>query len=181
MRTLRLFLAGTVILTLLGGPSSAVLGQEDDAELPVPASVVITASEEGHEGEVVLEPGADYAVVRGAKSWWTWDATDPRLSGTVTLVASVHRYPKLYGLTLTAGLWTVTNEHGAWRGEARGFADGRHDVMQAVLTGEGAYDGLTAYLSWVGLDDAWVGSDDENAIRGVIIADELPPFPEPAE
>ena len=46
------------------------------------------------------------------------------------------------------------------------------DIMWLVLTGDGAYEGLTAYLTQDYVHEA-------GTIRGVIIADELPPAPEP--
>lgn len=181
MRALRLTLAGTVAVALLGAAAIGALAQSGDDELPVPASVVITSVFDSEEGlGAVVEPGADYAVVDGYRGLFTWDATDPRLSGTATYTGRFHRYPKLHGVELTAGIWTVTNEDGAWRGQSRGLhsPNATHgDTAMAVLTGDGAYDGLTANLTW----DEPVDVPKESTIRGVIIADELPPFPEADE
>jgi len=99
----------------------------------------------------------------------TWAATDPRISGDVEYAANGYEFPRAY-LGVDAATIVVTNQDGRWIGAGTGLqSDGEHPApFTAILTGEGAYDGLTAYVV---LD--WVGS----AFQGAIFPGSMPVAP----
>ena len=190
------FAAAAVVVALFGGfvLAGILATQQGDKALPAavvespslrpdPVRVTITARWTWYTDlGTVVQPGATYGVIDGATGSMTWEATDPRLSGAATYIGRHHVYPKLYGDGLQVGAWTVTNEDGTWHGDGRGICTssrgwdtaiwyGCHD--QVVLSGKGAYEGLTAYLTW---NDA----HEEDTIRGLILAEDWPPLPEPA-
>ena len=78
-------------------------------------------------------------------------ATDPRLSGTHYYIWAANTYsltPGGSGPHAFADAMRIENEEGAWQGSAQGIelADGTTQHSPFVLTGEGAYAGLTAIL-----------------------------------
>ena len=102
----------------------------------------------------------------------TWDASDPRITGGVTYAGTWHMFPRAY-LTLDAATIVVTNDGGRWVGTGTGLQmDGEHAApFTAVLAGEGAYSGLTAYVV---LD--WMGS----TLQGAIFPGPMPEAPSEA-
>ena len=82
---------------------------------------------------------------------------------------------------LEAAAITVTNDDGRWVGTGRGIVSNDAalgsaafgDVVWFHLQGEGAYEGMSAYLT--------TAVARKDVARGFIFADQLPPFPEPAE
>jgi hypothetical protein len=73
--------------------------------------------------------------------------------------------------------WSVVNDEGSWTGTGYSiFSVGASfgDLAAVVRHGAGAYEGLTAFLTF---DIA----HEEGTGRGLIVADGMPPFPEPAE
>jgi len=99
----------------------------------------------------------------------TWAATDPRISGDVEYAGNGSEFPRVY-LGLDAATISVSNEDGRWTGTGTGLQmDGEHAApFTAVLTGEGAYEGLTAYvvLDWMGY-----------ALQGAIFPGSMPVAP----
>ena len=153
MRTLRLSLVGTVMLALLGGLGVVAVAQEEGTE---PTGVVINIV-------AMSDPGVRPAT-------WTFQASDPRLSGTATVAFTIEDYP---GATLEALALRVVNDEGSWVGTGRGIASQSYGDMQTyILSGEGTYEGLSAFLS---VDIA----REPGVIKGMVIEGELPPFPEP--
>jgi hypothetical protein len=81
-----------------------------------------------------------------------WEVSDPRLAGTLILTSSEDSY----ALEGTSGGPTVINretlrienEDGAWEGTGLGFGlgDASNESPRRLLTGEGAYEGLSAFL-----------------------------------
>ena len=68
----------------------------------------------------------------------------------------------------------VVNDEGTWVGTGRYV--GPLGVSLSTLTGEGAYEGLTAFVT-----EAYDDLTDEDFLEAVIIEGGLPPFPEPAQ
>ncbi len=106
-------------------------------------------------------------------TWQTWEATDPRLSGETTCREnrSITAEP---GFRVRVHDWTVANADGSWSGIRYAVFSDEHaeDAVFLILEGEGAYEGLTAYLDW-GVEPG------EDSISGVIVgsAGTLPSAP----
>ena len=113
----------------------------------------------------------DVGITSGWELSNRWEASDPRLSGTSIEATTWHRYPQ--GFTVVSTTFGVENDDGRWVGTSTGMEGSGFFTDTAVLHGEGAYEGLTAYLM---MDLA----RDAGTIRGLVVADDLPPFPEPA-
>ena len=111
---------------------------------------------------------------------YTWSgthsATDPRFSGTHYYSWDADTYTLASGdegpIVYAEGL-RIENAEGAWRGDATGatLPDGTSATGPLVLTGEGAYEGLTAVLLW---------NDDSCFINFKGIVMEFPDVPVPA-
>jgi len=148
---------------------------EAEVEGPQPTGVVITSSWlDGTEPSADAETGSASVAIDDVRLFSSWEASDPRLSGDATYMSTWHYYPELDS-ELEAVRWTVVNDGGSWTGTGRGIYSPEAvygDYVSAVLAGQDAYEGLTAYLM---MDIA----HEEGTIRGLIVADDMPPFPEP--
>ena len=98
-------------------------------------------------------------LFEGRTESWRWDTSDPRLSGDVSVVSNrlfvdilddgaypSYDLPPDRRLTVQSNAYEVANEQGRWRGHSNAVVLSK-DVEAIVLTGVGAYDGLTAYVS----------------------------------
>lgn len=101
--------------------------------------------------------------------------SDPRLSGHFW---SVHNVDQFFDDLGEAGVGTVgiDNDEGSWTGTFRGFEmpgvqDGYAWYYNLLLTGSGAYDGLSAMLQFDPQEAFW-------AIEGIIFPGELPEYPD---
>ena len=189
MRTSLGTLCGALILALLG--SSAVMAQEADpsaAASAVPAaSPAVPAA--APEGPVVvtgtlecLTAGTDAAASPAAGATVTlheWQASDPRLSGEVAAEGSWEIYGKPSEETgvpdaNAQAIYQIVNDGGAWLCEASRLPDPMvpSEEHALVFSGEGDYEGLTAYLH---ID--W--SQAPYAFTGLILQGEAPPYAEP--
>ena len=173
MRTLRLSLVGTVIVTLFGGLSVAVVAQSEDE--PGPATeitgTVIDYKQFGR-GEFT-DMGTFYQRIGEAD--WPMEWSDPRMPGTLHVEWSRNEYPMPGTSTDSTVFWgtfSLDGEAGSWCGPFRGVAytDGAFDI-QATLEGDGAYDGQMAILNadWTGFS----GWD----MRGLILEGQPPLLP----
>jgi hypothetical protein len=184
MRTLRLSLAGTVILALLGGLSGAVAAQAEEtaSALPVAAvtgTVITQVFDDSDEEYSVNAAGVGHA--RGTHLVETYEYSDPRLPAEKRIELNFDIYPlrgwgDVWVLTSTIrldgpdGYWTGT---GQWFGPVGGKLASM-DVYagsQDVLVGHGAYEGLMAVL----------GCDGVTGCSGYIVKGEMPPMPDPVE
>lgn len=184
MRAIRTTTISILALGLLAGSAVGVAAQEDEAD-PMRASTFkwnfgdAAPSEQYIEGTVTeTDYGSSY---RGETIVdLTLEAGDPRASGLFTIVQNVEEMGRTRVIT---SMGRIVNDAGAWSGSGAGVLRSKKNnapqrvVTMAVLTGEGAYEGLTLVLTDA-LDDA----RDYNDARGYIIAAEQPPVPElPAE
>ena len=174
MRTLRLSLAGTVILVLLGGLSGAVAGQDEgtlDPLAPATATIEITSRQEVSPG-TMRSDDAGVVHIQGVHHEHVWEATDPRLSGTVTYRGNWMAFPKV-PMQVESATYEVVNEGGRWFGPATAQAGpslGNNDTI--LLRGEGGYEGLMAYILIDGT------TTDPPRIYAAIFPGEMPPVPE---
>ncbi len=109
------------------------------------------------------------------------ETDDPRLTGSVTSVVNGDERivtGSAFFVDLQSGALRIENDGGAWTGSLTSLNHGRIDedpttaIDTAVLTGEGAYDGLSAYL----LVDA---TEDPAVVQGAVFAGEMTPAPDP--
>jgi hypothetical protein len=133
------------------------------------------------EQVVVPHPDGDMTIERQRGYTWsgTHRASDPRFSGTHYYSWDGDTYTLASGgegpLAYAEGL-RIENAEGAWQGEASGatLPDGTSWTGPLVMTGEGAYEGLTAVLLWT--DDACFLD-----LRGIVIEFPDPPVPATTE
>lgn len=169
MRTMRLSLAGTIILALLGGTSVAVGQEAEDAEAATTPVVVSGAL------ECLGEDPTQATVV----NLHQWQASDPRLEGAATYTGRwmVYGQPEEdrgEGTAEDATLYAIVNEGGQWLCEASRLPDPMVPSEQhtLVFSGQGEYEGMTAYLH---ID--W--SEAPYAFTGLILPGDEPPYAEP--
>ncbi len=170
MRTLRLSLAGTVMLVLLGGLSGAVVAQDETRTLAQADGVTGTLVwSGGHGAETVsLVDG----VQRTQDLGWQFRAlaSDPRVAGTFTMLGET-RYEFPGPIVLAKGPVELVNADGRWFGEWQGgYERSMGSEMLGFLRGEGAYDGLT-YLLHAEHD---LYNTDFVDTQGVIYAGDIP-------
>jgi hypothetical protein len=113
---------------------------------------------------------------RGGYTWQSTvrDVSDPRLEGTWYNSVDFDEYTPA-GPNLSAVTHRIENGEGAWQGSLLilGFPDGEEVIGPIVMTGEGAYDGLTA----VAMDG--FGEAPCPNTRGYIIEGSVPAPPVP--
>ena len=175
MRALRLSLAGTVILMLLGGLGSAVVAQDGSEASESDGSGVLSFTKPYLGWTEVPTVDFDEArrTSRGTVLEGPIDSGDPRLSGTLRATRNSDIYIDSQG-HVAVGIVGIDNEDGAWRGTSLGYSTPYADspsYQQYVLTGEGAYAGLSAILLL--MDN---GIDLE--VEGMVFPGDLPPMPD---
>ena len=134
----------------------------------------------GNGSETTVDIGDEGLVLtryRGGTWRQTIDVTDPRLEGDIYQRWESDGYAVPdgeTGPTVAAMTWTIENDEGAWQGGQSELvlADGTRLQSLTTLTGEGAYEGMTALMGVVGLEGGCTAE-----IRGVIV--EGVPAPEP--
>jgi hypothetical protein len=182
MRTLRLSLTGTVILTLLGGLSGAVVAQGDEGSgLTVTPFTGLEISEMGDssEEEWSEESGVGRARTYKLREHVEWN--DPRLPAEKLNAFNIDMYDigELRNAAITGTTLLPAND-GYWSGEAIIFCDAEADCHgMHVLTGHGAYEGPFAMFRGMPPEDPegrglW-------AYEGLIFEGQMPPMPEPVE
>jgi hypothetical protein len=103
--------------------------------------------------------GPTVALVDGVQqdrgtSWGclSWSTDDPRFSGVSRNIYDTDQYLADAGSatgrlgTVTAGRERIENEAGAWEGTWTGLAVEDFDEVAGWFEGEGAYEGLAAYV-----------------------------------
>jgi len=161
---------------LLAGSAVGVTAQEED-----PAGAAYFTGTIG-ESTVVGEPteGVVDGVleVRGLEREGPIETTDPRLTGSLSRVIDldVHPVDDFAEVVLFTVQHRIENEDGSWSGTGTGVAHGGPgapeeealDFDTVLLTGDGAYEGLSAFL----LADfaPEIGAD----IKGVIFPGQMP-------
>jgi len=149
MRTLRLSLAGMVILALLGGPGGAAAGQGDYSRSGV--WMTITGEQECWNGPWTaydVQESGDFQV-RGIPVGCDFTSSDPRLSGTWTWELNEDCFAG--GGCVNWGTVEAEGPDGTWSGWATGSERPESETRAyVVLVGAGAYEGLTHIEHWAG-------------------------------
>ncbi len=152
--------AAAIAIFTLGASLTFVgvsLGPDQDAAVApsaeIPAAEVIahvtgemTAAETRDEGTATYTPRA--MEHRGVVQDYDVVSSDPRLSGQLSLRLGYDTIFGVPGTSAFAGIGRIENDEGAWEGPSRGvgYPDTNDTYTQVVLTGSGAYEGLTAVL-----------------------------------
>ena len=176
----------TLALTLMG-LQTVVTAQGDDAaasdDAAQPAAAAFVTGTIDVENEATLTPPVDTMVdgyLQG-RGWELEGATiemdDPRLSGTVTRMLNANVWQGDDFLFVRNDRVRMENDEGAWSGVSTtysasgpGVMGAARDVDTIIATGEGAYEGLTAYLVI-----------DGGVVEGLVFPGEMPPLPDPIE
>jgi hypothetical protein len=144
-------------LTRLEADASALAGSIEIVERDPSEAVWVTGGipylGTHLDAERTVETGSGVTRTRGDR-WTERDITmsDPRLSGTLSLIsnADTYRQAETEYMTVFSGTIRIENEAGAWEGVNSGISRGSHTQSTVsdtvVLAGSGAYEGLTAYL-----------------------------------
>ena len=129
----------------------------------------------GDEVETFDDAG-NRLTLRGMTGSGTSEMDDPRLSGVWKDTVSVDEFPQLDAderVEIHWGELTITNDEGTWAGTWASTYDSESvsetPLIQYRLTGDGAYEGLSAILSIT--DSGWPRS----AVAGAIFPGPLPP------
>jgi hypothetical protein len=185
MRTFRLSLAGSVILTLIGGLAGIAAAQDEPAPVTFVTGTVAEVYGYG-EGESDLattdlrgyEVMTESALMRQVVEW-----SDPRLPTDLwltlgyTLIWEGEDEDEPDGAINHAWRCLLEDEQGRWYGTGRSVkgADEQHSLF--TLTGEGAYAGLSALIYGVPPRNPF-GPPWEMNYEGYIFEAELTPFPD---
>jgi hypothetical protein len=195
MRTLQVSLAGAVILALLGGLGGAVVAQDEE---PTPVTFVTGTVAEAYGYDVYREEEGDpssydirgYEVMTelGGPMRQVVEWSDPRLPPDLwltlgyTLISTGE--DEFDGAMNAAWQSLLEDEQGRWRGTGRTVQGGPDEKYSLyVLTGEGAYEGLSALLQGTTPDDVEASllhahAPWDMAYEGYIFETELTPFPD---
>ena len=183
MCALRLALAGTLGLVLLGGPGGVTMAQDESEaiEVPAPAIVTGTAVLADHcritsSGEDLDEPG----VHRWRDMRWECriQASDPRVSGTYSVVLNGDIW-ETPDAGITWGTSRLDGPDGGWDCSFTGIGDPYpsspvDDLYLWVCPGTGDYQDLTWVWYW-GQDGAEGFGDGVNIV-GFIYQGDPPPL-----
>jgi hypothetical protein len=141
-----------------GGPYVGPPGTEESVDIPSSEGLITLRQ---YRGDTYLQP-------------WT-EVSDPRLEGTYTRSWDEDEYfqgPAFLSIVVTTD--RIENDEGAWQGSAVWYrpAEGEGSFAPMVMTGEGAYEGMTAILGFV-------EGYGECAVTGYIIEGGIPAPPVP--
>lgn len=193
MRTLRLSLVGIVTLSLVGGFALTTLAQatsDEAVRAPTEFSGWMDCPYYWHDGKVtnvVLGPVGEGNLVRRETRGQFWrdsmdEMSDPRFSGTVWAYFEMDEYVYPGADTenhpeFVTGVMRIQNDAGAWQGPFGGAYWPAGPFQEPAwypqrLTGEGAYEGLTAVWGMLFAEDP-CGWD----IEGIVFEGEMPAPP----
>ena len=167
---------------------------EDAPQPPVEVTACFGPGPEVHRGteEQVVVPVTDGDMTILQSRGFTYrqsltSVSDPRLEGTLYQAVNQDDYTlpgdepsagisdsRPTGLAIATFTNRIENDEGAWEGSAVQLdsPDGTTYVAPLVMTGEGAYEGLTAIVGFV---DIW----NDCAVTGYIIDGSVPAPPTP--
>ena len=156
MRTLRLSLMGTVILSLLGGVGGAVTAQ--DAESPGNLDWTQSRRFDGSSTckQVWSRTNSEEGIAeqRGVTSECSDEMSDPRVSGPMTITFDSDCYPWLG--CVQKGTFDLAGPDGDWVGTFTASGPHRDEGVSQLGTrlgeGTGAYEGWVYIAHWSSLD-----------------------------
>ena len=146
---------------------------------PGPAAYVhgtMTLHTFDHDPVETFDDDGNRLTLRGGSASGAVNMDDPRLSGAWEETNNLAEFPQLHD-ELRVEIWwgglTITNDDGSWNGMCTSTYDSaaaaETSLAQCQLTGEGAYEGLSALLSPTGPGgSSWT-------VAGAIFPGPLPP------
>jgi hypothetical protein len=170
MRKATTTLTTVIAIGLLAGSAVGVAGQDDETSIEPPVEVtgtIDTGSGRWSDEELGGEPTATSPEQRRFTFRSTSRMSDPRLDGTALYIYENWLYDgtdlpifeacaedaecEEPSLILESGALSIENADGAWRGRPvvnpfAGFPGDGEEAHLMVLDGEGAYEGLIAFL-----------------------------------
>ena len=186
MRAIKTTTISILAVGLLAGSAVGVAAQDEEAAAEPSTPAKVAGTIDGTAQDLVQEPTETVVdgvlEVRGVITEGDrFEMDDPRLTGTVTLAVNVdvHKVSDFEDVVAGSFALRLDNEAGSWSGQGTSVGHGGAGMSQEemlgldtwVLTGAGAYEGLSTIL----LVDP-VG--DLPTVEGVIFAGEMPPAPE---
>jgi len=169
--------AAAIVVGLLAGSAIAASAQDASSEAAFTTGTVGVSTVIGEPASTITDGVED---VRGLVREGPIEMSDPRLTGLLLRVLNFTVHPIGEGaLVVQTDLWRIENDGGSWTGPSTAISgigeipsDVTADLETVVLTGEGDYDGLSAYLvaDW----SPETGAD----VQGAIFTGEMPPGPE---
>ena len=186
MRAINTSVVSILAIGLLAGAAVGVAAQDEEAASEEPTGASFFTGQLIPDGEVVAEPEENVVdgvlqgrgfVVEGD----VFEVSDPRVSGSLSraLNASIQKVGDFEDIIFQSAAWRIENDDGAWSGQGTALVhvgaeiaqDESTDFDTVVLTGEGAYEGLTAYVhaDW---------TEEPVAVEGAVFAGEAPPLAE---
>lgn len=175
-------IAAALILAFSGAGLFLTVTDTEPAEDPLPPaqleSADVVARVSGHldghsvtgSGEVIFEDGR--MKVLGGAYEGALSADDARLDGEATWTVNEEWLRPNLGFITTSRI-LVENEGGSWDGTLQGWGGpsaGLPEAWSGVLSGDGAYEGQSAYLQFSPTDDAF-------AFDGYVFPGEMPEAP----
>jgi hypothetical protein len=178
MRTLRLALAGTITLALLGGVGGAGIAQHDE-ELPGTTVTPFTGLRMNELGDPTTEEWSEEGSIgrsRGYELRENVEWSDQRLPAEKLNVINYDIHDlEAWEDAAIAGTTLLEGPDGYWSGEWTALCkDGCHGMH--VITGHGAYEGLFAVFRGFPPEDEGLW-----AYEGLIFEGSMPPMPDPVE
>ena len=172
---MKAWLIAAAIVALPLGIGSTAVGQSEAPLDPMGANYWTGTWTYAEGGTPTSEtPMAGYTEILGSEILGEVEADDPRISGTMRYVQTVHsaasRDPDEGDVGIAHGTVRIDNDEGAWVGTYSAFGGGPGGEEWYVLEGEGAYEGLTTIFRW---------QDDPVAYEGVIVPAPIPVLPDP--
>ena len=170
------FALGGVLLIAqpFGQQGASVPGAATEVVGPLGANYFTATDTPISDGTFDWQPGPEYTEAAGVTAVTDFVASDPRISGQATWTSTVRFYPYAEEGGVDPAVWAsavrIENADGAWVGTMTGYHDPEEAIREwNVVTGEGAYDGLTAVFRFVA----------NAGYEGVIVPGDLPPISEP--
>ena len=169
MESARKLSSSVLAIVMVAGIAAGAAAQEDDPLAP--AAVLGWALDESHYADGTSGQVGDRYVREGVGHSYRFEGSDPRLDGAAIWIGHGYRFPTEPMFEVQSSTWEVTNDQGGWTGSSSAIiGNGLGDTDTVVLTGHGAYAGLTAYLVMT-----WSRSGAN--YRGAIFPGEMPPLP----
>ena len=130
-----------------GQPSSGPPAAELDVSTATSVSGTIVESTSSIDTDGTYEVQDGVIQRKGIHYTNLWETSDSRLSGTATYDADWIRFPQS-DFQVEAATHVLQNADGRWVGQGSALAVPRATNTDiAILRGEGAYEGLTAYVA----------------------------------
>lgn len=171
-RLLRLSLAGTAILALLGGMSGGMMAQSDEAT----TATYVTGGEvsTGQADGLYREKEMEWSDPRLPSRMLYDFIIDDHLASHPDGPAMAGQMTRSYRLDGPEGAWTGTGRVLGW-GVLPTSADEHEEtwIEMVTLSGEGAYEGLSATLVRI------IYEGDTRPYEGFIFEGGPPPIPDP--